>query len=120
MLQWILKILKIILLVVLLHVQINLLLKVTEKLHKPIIRKFEKRKVYSSFKDNIWRTDLADMQLTSKYNKAFINKGSLLCVIKIFSKYAWVAPLKDKKCITTTDAFQKILIDSGHKLKKYG
>ena len=39
------------------------------ELHKPIIRKFEKRKVYSTFKDNIWSVDLADMQLLSKYNK---------------------------------------------------
>ena len=38
-----------------------------EKLHRAIIRKFEKRKVYSSFKDNIWSVDLADMKLISKY-----------------------------------------------------
>ena len=40
-----------------------------EKLHKPIIKNFKKRKVYSSFKDNIWGVDLAGMQLISKYNK---------------------------------------------------
>ena len=40
-----------------------------EELHKPIIRKFKKRKVYSAFKDNICGADLADMQLLSKYNK---------------------------------------------------
>ena len=39
------------------------------ELHKPIIRKFQKRKVYSSFRDNIFGVDLADMQLLSKYNK---------------------------------------------------
>ena len=33
----------------------------------------------------------------------------LVCFINIFSKYAWVIPLKDKKCITITNAFQKIL-----------
>ena len=38
-------------------------------LHNPVIRKFEKRKVYPSFKDNIWGTDLADMQLITTYNK---------------------------------------------------
>ena len=37
-----------------------------EELHKPIIRKFERKKIHSSFKDNIWGTDLADMQLISK------------------------------------------------------
>ena len=39
------------------------------ELHKPIIKKFEKRKVYSQFKDNIWRVDLADMQSLSRKNK---------------------------------------------------
>ena len=65
-----------------------------KELHKPIIKKFNKRKVYSSFKENIWGVDLADMQLLSKSNKGF---RFLLCVIDIFSKYAWVIPLKEKK-----------------------
>ena len=59
--------------------------KLTEELHKPIIRKFKSRKLYSPFKDNIWGAHLADMQLISKFNKGF---RFLLCVIDIFSKYA--------------------------------
>ena len=43
--------------------------QLAKELHKPIIRKFEKRKVYSAFKDNIWAADLADLQLLSRYNK---------------------------------------------------
>ena len=43
--------------------------QLAEELHKTIIRKFEKRKVHASFKDNIWGAELADMQLLSKYNK---------------------------------------------------
>ena len=43
--------------------------QLTNELHKPIIRKFKKRKVYSSFRDNIWGFDLADLQSLSKYNK---------------------------------------------------
>ena len=43
--------------------------QLTEELHKPIIRKLKKRRVYSSFKDDIWGDDLADMQLISKFNK---------------------------------------------------
>ena len=39
--------------------------QLANELHKPIIRKFKKRKVYSSFRDNIWSVDLADMQLTT-------------------------------------------------------
>ena len=67
--------------------------QLVNELHKPIIRKFKKRKVYSSCRDNIWGVDLADIQLLSKYNKG--NKY-LLCAIDLFSKYAWVVPVKDK------------------------
>ena len=70
-----------------------------------MIRKFEKRKVYSSFKDNIWGVDLADMQLISKYNKGI---RYLLCVIDLLSEYPWVAPLKDKNVVTIVNAFQSI------------
>ena len=83
--------------------------QLAEELHKPIIRKFEKRKVHAAFKDNIWGAELADMQLLSKYNKGI---RFLLCVIVIFSKYAWVVPLKDKKGISTVKAFQIILKQS--------
>ena len=69
-------------------------MQLVEELHKPIIRNFKKRTVYSGFKDNIWGADLVDMQLISKFNKGF---RLLLCVIVIFSKYAWVVPLNDKK-----------------------
>ena len=61
--------------------------QLANKLHKPIIKTFNKRKVYPSFKDNIWGVDLADMQLLSKFNKGF---RVLLFVIDIFSKYAWL------------------------------
>ena len=59
--------------------------------------------------------DLADMQLISRFNKGF---RFLLCVINIFSKYAWVVPLKDKKVISIVNAFQKILYKSGRKPNK--
>ena len=72
-------------------------MQLADERHKPIIRTFKKRKVYSLFRDNIWGVDLADMQLLSKFNKGF---RSLLRVIDIFSKYAWVIPLKDKKGIS--------------------
>ena len=67
-----------------------------EELHKPIIKKFKRRNVYSSLKDNIWGVDLADMQLISKYNEGI---RYILCVIDIFSRYAWVINLKNKKRI---------------------
>ena len=46
------------------------------------------------------------MQSLSKYNKGI---KYLLCTIDLFSKYAWVIPIKDKKGVTITNAFQKIL-----------
>ena len=80
--------------------------QLANELHKLIIRKFKKRKVYSSFRDNIWGVDLADMQSLSKSNKGI---KYLLCAIDLFSKYAWVIPLKDKKGTSIVNAFQKII-----------
>ena len=65
--------------------------------------------------DNIWGDDLVDMQLISKFTKGF---RFLLCIIDIFSEYAWVVPLKDKKGISIVNAFQKILDKSGRKPNK--
>ena len=79
-------------------------LQLAKELHKPIIRKF-----YTGFKDNICGANLADMQLISNFDKGF---RFLLCVTDIFSKYAWVVPLKK------VDAFQKILDKSGLKPNK--
>ena len=55
------------------------------------------------------------MQLISNFNKGF---RFLLCVVDIFSKYAWVVPLKDKKGVSIVNAFQKILGDSNRKPNK--
>ena len=73
-------------------------------MNKPIIKKFKKRKVYSSFRDNIWCVDLADMQSMSKYNKGI---KYLLCGIDLFSKCGWVIPLNNKKRTIIVNAFQK-------------
>ena len=89
--------------------------QLAEESHKTIIRNLKKRTVYSRFKDNIWGANLADMQLISKFNKRF---RFLLCVIDIFSKYAWVVPLKDKIGVSIVDALQKILDDSDRKPNK--
>ena len=69
-------------------------LQLAKELHKPIIRNFKKRAAYSGFKDNIWGADLAGMKSVSKYNKEM---KYLLCAIDLFSKYAWIIPIKDKK-----------------------
>ena len=59
--------------------------QLANELHKPVIRKFKKRKVYSSYEDNICGVDLADMQSLSKCNKGI---KYIFCVIDLFSKYA--------------------------------
>ena len=80
--------------------------QLANELHKEIIRKFNRRKVYSLFRDNIWGVDLADMQSSSKYNKGI---KYLLGAIDLFSKYAWVLSLKCKREISIVNAFQKII-----------
>ena len=56
--------------------------ELAEELHKPIIRRFEKRKVYSSFIDNIRGFDLGDMQLLTKFNKGI--RFFFYCLLLIF------------------------------------
>ena len=85
------------------------------KIHKPIIRKFHKRKVYLQFKDNIWGVDLADMQSLSRKNKGI---KYLLCVIDLYSKYESVIPFKDKKRISIVNAVNKLIKQSNRKPNK--
>ena len=83
--------------------------------HKPIIRKFNKRKIYSQFKDNIWGVDLADMQSLSRKNKGI---KYFLCAIDLCSKYSFVISLKDNKGISIVIAFNKIIKQSNRKPNK--
>ena len=68
--------------------------QLAEELCKAIITKFNKRKVHSPFIDNICSAGLAEMQLIGKFNKGL---RFLLCFIDLYSKYAWVISLEDKK-----------------------
>ena len=87
-----------------------------EELHKPIIKKYKKEEFILHLK-TVFEVgaDLADMQLISKFNKGF---RSLLCIIDIFSKYAWFVPLKDKGGVTIVNALQKVLNKSDCKPHK--
>ena len=76
--------------------------QLAEELHKPIIKNFKRRKVYSSFKDHIWGVDLADIPLISKFNKGI---KYLLCAFDLFSRYSWVIPLKNKKGDSIVEGF---------------
>ena len=90
--------------------------------HKDLINRTEADKVlrdkvydiasnpeYDSYQrglDNIWGVDLANMQSLSKKNKGI---KYVLCAIDLYSKYAFVVPLKDKKGISVTNGFNKII-----------
>ena len=86
-----------------------------DELHKLVIKNFNKRKVYSQFRDNIWGVDLADTQSLSKKNKGI---KYLLFAIDLFSKYAFVVPLKNKKGVSIVNAFNKIIKQSNRKPNK--
>ena len=76
-----------------------------EKLHKPIRRKFKRRRVLVNGIDKIWAADLADMQAFSKFNRGI---KYLLAVIDVFSKYGCLIPLKDKTGKSVASALKTI------------
>ena len=63
----------------------------------------------------MWGADFPDMQLITTLNKGIC---FLLCVTDVFSKCAWVIPLKDKRGIKVTNAFKKLLDESNCKPNK--
>ena len=79
--------------------------QLAEELHKPITRKFTKRRVFVKGVDEIWAADLVEMGKFSDWNKGI---KYLLMVIDVFSKFGWIEPLKDKKGETVAAAFEKI------------
>ena len=76
-----------------------------EELHKPIRRKFKKRRVLVGGIDRIWAADLVDMQAFAKFNRGV---KYLLGVIDVFSKYGWLIPLKDKTGKSVSSALKTI------------
>ena len=80
--------------------------ELAKELHKPIIEKFEKRKVNSPFIDNLWEADLAGMQLTSKFKKGV---RFSLWDIDIISKYACVIPLRGETFCSLLVTFCSVL-----------
>ena len=89
--------------------------QLSEELHKPVIKKFKRRKVYARFKDDIWAADLTEMKSLSSKNK---NVKYLLYVIDVFTKYAWVKPLEDEKGKRVLNASIKIVSEFNYKLNK--
>ena len=86
-----------------------------EELHKPVKRKFRKRRVLVSGNNEIWAADLADMRALSEENDGI---NFLLLVIDTFNKYGWIVPLKDKKGETIVKALKDIFKESGRRPAK--
>ena len=85
------------------------------ELHKPIKKKFQKRKVVVFRVDEIWSCDLVDMQ---EWNKENDNYKYLLNIVDVFSKYAWSIPIVNKTGQTVTNAFSDIFINDKRKPEK--
>ena len=83
--------------------------ELAKELHKPIKRKFLKRRVIVKDIDDIWAADLVDMIKFSRYNKGF---KYLLTVIDVFSKFGWIIPLKDKSGKSVSEALESIFKNS--------
>ena len=83
-------------------------------LHKPVRRRFQRRKIYSRGIDYLWQADLVDVSHLSDHND---NYKFLLTVIDVFSKTAWSIPLKRKDSKSVTEAFKSILADDRKPLK---
>ena len=80
-------------------------------LHKPSRRHYKRSRVIVPGIDAQFQVDLVDLQNLSRYNKGY---KYLLACLDIFSKYAWVVPLKTKQGQELVKAFQTIL-SSGRK-----
>ena len=80
-----------------------------QELHKLLIKKFKRKKVYSRFKDYIWVVDFPGISSLSSFNRGV---KYLLCVINLFTKYAWVKLLPDKKAETVLHGFVGIVNES--------
>ena len=80
--------------------------QLAEELHKPVLKKFKRRKVYLRFQENIWAADLVEMGSLSSRNN---NVKYLLWVMHVFTEYAWIQPLKDNKHKVALNAFIEIV-----------
>ena len=77
----------------------------SEELHKAKRKNFPRRRIIVNNINEIFAADLVEMQKFAKLNKGY---RYLLTCIDIFSKFAWVIPLKDKRGITIKNALEKI------------
>ena len=79
--------------------------KLATELHRPVSRKFRRRRVFATGQDKIWASDLADFQKLARHNRGY--KYLLVC-IDIFSKYLWLVPLKNKTGLEVAKALESL------------
>ena len=79
--------------------------QLAQELHRPVVKRFRKRRVFVRGVDEIWAADLVDMQAFAKVNSGV---RYLLTVIDVFSKFGWIVPLKDKSGKSVATAFKQI------------
>ena len=89
--------------------------RLAQELHKPRRVHFPRRKVNVKGIDQIWSADLVNMNAFSNDN---LGVKYLLTIIDVFSKYAWIMPLKTKTGKAITEAFAFIVSGSGRKPTK--
>ena len=87
----------------------------TYTLHKPARRNFRRNRVIVGGIDEEWQMDLADMQSLKQYNDEY---RYLLVCIDVFSKYAWIVPIKSKTGPAIVEAFKVGLRSFGQKNPK--
>ena len=80
-----------------------------KELHHKVIRKFRRRKVVVNSLDEIWTADLASMETVSSSNDGY---KFILCIVDLFSRYAWCVALKNKNASTVLNAFKKVVKES--------
>ena len=78
----------------------------TYTLHKPVRRRFKRRKTYCLGVDHLWQIDLVDVSSLSRYNDGY---RYLLTCIDCFSRYAWAIPIKNKTSASIVAAFDSII-----------
>lgn len=87
---------------------------IARELHKPIIRKFKRTKIITNGINDIWTSDIIDMQTLASKNKGY---KFIIVIVDCFSRYAWALPLKNKNSESIIDAFQEV-INEGVQPKK--
>ena len=89
--------------------------QIAKEIFSPVIKKFQRMKIQTHYKDECWSIDLIDHSSLSKYNK---NYKFIFTIIDNHTKYAWAIPLKDKSGKSTTTAFKNLLETSKRKPQK--